>query len=286
MPRKEIAIPRGRAVSAPETSGGHRSRVTGAVSVRLVCPSLRAVVVINPTAPAAYAVIGGDKAEEVAVTWEDEYWTLTWPDDAGVTSFHGGTVQGGVVFGGIQYGNNNVQFNNWSGASGRGSGALKEQPEVHLILPSGCSLYGELASGGIEAPAPADKRHGLTLLNLQSVSADIEAACALGQVSFGSISGDLAVTGYTGQVHATTTSGGVYLARAAGNVTAQSTSGDISVHAESDISVSAQTVSGSVRVTAAEGVRITGSAVSTTGSVAIPPTMSGGSVHGRKRRYW
>lgn len=279
MAGSEIAIPEGRAVSAPETPhGGRTSDVTGIISVRLVASSLEAMVVVNPTAPAAYAVISGDKNEEVSVAWQNGMWTFTWPEDAGVsythTSVNFGRMQvnsfgrGGGVF------VNGVRVDNLGGPA-------KEQPKVHLILPSGCSLYAEIQAGGVEVPATANERHGMALVSLSGSSAGLWTRCAVGQVSFRSQSGGLTADGYTGPVSADTMSGSVDLFHAAGNVQAKSMSGSVGVHCEDSILVQASSMSGSVHVTAAEGAAPTGSGSSMSGSVRVPATMSGGG-----RRAW
>lgn len=279
MPGKEIAVPEGRAVSAPETpGGGHSSKTVGAIPVRLVAQSLNATVVVNPTAPAAYAVIGGDKHDDVVIAWENGCWTLRWPEGAGVYST-------GFVFGNIQVRNfgrgstfvNGVHIDNLMGAH------AVEQPVVHLILPSGCSLDAELQSGDIEIPATPDERHGLTRASLSSQSGSLYAGCAVGEVSLNTQSGSLSVEGYTGPVTANTMSGNIELAHAAGNVQAQTISGYVSIHCEESIWVSAASTSGSVRVTAAHGAVPTGSGSSVSSSVSVPPSMSGGS---RRRRGW
>lgn len=282
MPGRETAVPEGRTVSAPETPHqGHSSSAAGAVPVRLAAPSLAATVVVNPTAPAAYAVISGDKSDEVSIAWEDGFWTLRWPEDAGVTpvsygSFHIGNVQfnssgiGGAVY---------VNGRRVDGMTG---GAVKEQPAVCLILPPGCSLYAELQSGDVEIPPPADERHGLTLVSLSSQSAGLYAGCAVGEVILSTQSGGCVIDGYTGPVNVSTMSGSIDLAHAAGNVQAETMSGGVHVHCEQSVLVSASSMSGPVRVTAAEGAEPTGSGSSMTGFVSLPPSMGGG----RKRRGW
>lgn len=283
MPGRDIAIPEGRPVSAPETpGGGHSSKTVGAIPVRLVAPSLHAVVIVNPQAPAAYAVISGDKHDEVSITWEHGYWTLRWPEDAGVTTVHGSMRVGNIQVNHFNSGGsvyvNGVRVDNLM------SGAMKEQPTVHLILPSGCSLYGELQSGEVEIPATANERLGVTLVSLSSQSAGLYAGCAVGEISLGTQSGDLRVDGFTGQVNANTMSGDIELAHAAGNVQAKTMSGDVQVHCEQNIMVAASSMSGDVRVTAADGVTPTGSGSSMSGGVSLPPSMGGGA--SRRRQGW
>lgn len=281
MAGNEIDLRGGRQVSAPETplpqvagSGRRESKATaGPIPVRLVSPSLDVTVAVNPTAPAAYAVIDGDKKDEVRVAWESGMWTLTWPEDAGVTTIHGG---------GIVFGNGNVQVTSF----GRGRTVIngtgmpgKDQPKVHLILPSGCSLYCEVSAGEITIPPAADERHGLSVVSLTSQSGGLDAGCAIGQVLVSSQSGGVSVTGYTGNVNVNTMSGGIDLEHAAGDVQAKTMSGNVSVHCERDVTVMASSMSGSVRVSAADGVTVRGSGSSMSGSVRVPATMSGGGRH-------
>jgi hypothetical protein len=161
-------------------------------------------------------------------------------------------------------------------------GAAKEQPTVHLILPSGCSLYAELQSGDVEIPPTADERHGLTLVSLSSQSAGLYAGCAVGEVALSTQSGGCTIDGYAGPVNVNTMSGSIDLAHAAGTVQAKTMSGGVHVHCEQSVLVSASSMSGSVRVTAAPGAEPTGSGSSMSGSVSLPPSMGGG---GRKHRW-
>jgi hypothetical protein len=278
MTGKDIDLRNGRAVSAPETPFPARQRgrtssqaAAGPVPVRIVAPSLNVTAVVNDRAPAAYAVIDGDKRDEVSIAWEDGKWTLRWPEDAGVTVSHG-SFQAGDVYGGIQFGNGNVQFNSFSSRQSRAAngGAGKEQPVVHLILPSGCSLLAEVQAGSVTVPATADPKHGLIELSVQGMSAGIEAGCALGQVSLESQSGGLTATGYTGPVGVSTMSGSIELEHAMGDVSAQTMSGGVFIHCEDSITVNASSMSGSVRVTAADGARPRVSASSMSGSVRKP----------------
>lgn len=282
MAGSDIALPGGRQVSAPETPlpqaplGGRReSKATaGPIPVRLVAPSLEVTVAVNPTAPAAYAVIDGDRKDEARVAWENGMWTLTWPEDAGVTSFSGGSIIMGNArinsFGGGKVYVNGVRVDQMMGGQG------KEQPRVHLILPSGCSLYCEVQAGDVIIPATRDERHGLSLVSLHSQSGGLEAGCALGQLVVSSQSGGVSASGYTGTANISTMSGSVDLEHTAGDVQAKTMSGNVSVHCEADVSVMASSMSGSVRVTAADGVTVRGSGSSMSGSVRVPATMSGG----------
>lgn len=286
MAGNEIDLRGGRQVSAPETplpqvSGGRKnsSATAGPIPVRLVSPSLEVTVAVNPTAPAAYAVIDGDRKDEVRVAWENGMWTLTWPEDAGVNVFSGG---GSVTFGRMQVNSfgrggvyvNGVRVDNLAG------GPVKEQPKVHLILPSGCSLYCEVQAGDVIIPPANSERHGLALVSLTTQSGGLEAGCAVGQVVVSSQSGGVSVSGYTGHVSVNTMSGSIDLEHAAGDVQAETMSGNVHVHCEASVSVMASSMSGSVRVTAADGVTVRGSGSSMSGSVRVPDTMSGG---GRSR---
>lgn len=259
MPGEEVEVPTGRAVSAPETpSEGRRTKVTGPVPVRLIAPSLTATVLVSDRAPAAYAVIGGDKAQEVKFAWEDGTWTLTWPEDAGHVSS-----------GGTQAGSNNFQFNDFSSRGGF-SGSPVDQPAAYLILPSGSSLFADLTAGQVTVHEAPDPRHGLTLLSVKSASADVSAACAVGSAVFSSMSGSLDMRGFTGPVRASTMSGSASLAHAAADVEFSSMSGGLRLHAEGDVGIMANTMSGDVTVSAADGARPRVSASSVSGRVTRP----------------
>lgn len=269
MAGKDIDLRSGRAVSAPETPFPAHQRgrtnsqaAAGIVPVLLIAPSLNVTAVVNDRAPAAYAVIDGDRREAVSIAWEEGKWTLRWPEDAGVTVSHGG----------IQFGDGNVQFNSFSSRQSRAAngGAGKEQPVVHLILPSGCSLFAEVQAGSVTVLATANPKHGLSVVNVQSLSAGVETGCAVGQVSLESQSGGLTATGYSGPVAVSTLSGSIELEHAMGDVRAQTMSGGVFIHCEDSIMVNASSMSGSVRVTAADGARPRVSASSMSGSVRKP----------------
>lgn len=287
MPGREIAIPEGRVVSAPETplpgarTGSRREEqaTAGPIPVKVIGASVEVTAVVNPRTPAAYAVISGDKADEVTIGWSGGTWTLEWPEDAGG---YGSTH---ISFGGVQansFGRGGSVYVNGVRVDNLGGAAAREQPKVHLILPSGCSLYADLQSGGVYVPATADPKHGLSLVSLTSQSGGLEADCAVGQVVVSSQSGGVTANGFTGPVQVNTMSGSIDLAHAMGTVQAKTMSGGVHVHCEDSIMVSASSMSGSVRVTAVEGVTPTGSGSSMSGSVSLPSSMSGG----RQRHSW
>jgi len=273
MPGQDISTRDGRTLRARNTSGSGGEAADGPVAVLVKAPVLEGVVIISDGVRSAYAVIGGDKADEVRARWEGGIWRLEWPEDAGVT----------VISGGVQFGNGNVQFNSFGGSvfAGRnvtvngvrvGSGSMPavETPTLQLYLPSGCTLMMDTQSGDLRVPAPVNERHGLTALNFSSQSGSVSADCAVGSLSAQTASGDVTASGVTGQVSASSMSGDVTIRQAAGTVQAKAMSGDVKVHAIEGVMVTASSMSGDVRVTQAQGVRAMVSASSMSGRVSKP----------------
>lgn len=131
--------------------------------------------------------------------------------------------------------------------------------DLEIMVPEGASVTAESVSGDIEAGGLAGQ-----MLELRTVSGDLDVAARVQRVSLHSVSGDIDFSGTASRISAESVSGEIDLTGVSGEIDASTVSGDITVTGDTLSSGEFEAVSGDVelRVALADGGRINVSSMS------------------------
>lgn len=130
---------------------------------------------------------------------------------------------------------------------------------LEIRVPEGASVEAESVSGDIEAGGLSGQ-----LLELRTVSGDLDVAARVQRVSLSSVSGDVDFSGTASRVNAESVSGEIELSGVSGEIEASTVSGDVTVIGDTIDSGEFEAVSGDVDLTVAlaDGGRINVSSMS------------------------